>query len=62
MTYTELQSDIVRVGSALWRLGIRKGDVVALCSENIPEFLVAYLSLAAVGAVISCVNPAYTPG
>ncbi|KAK2183595.1 hypothetical protein NP493_305g00010 [Ridgeia piscesae] len=62
LTYTELQRAIVRVGSALWRLGMRKGDVVTLFSENKPEFLIIYLSFAAIGAVISCVSPTYKPG
>ena len=61
-TYSELQSKLFRVASALWRLGIRKGDVVTLFSENSPEFLVMFLSLAAAGAVVSAVNPVYTPG
>ena len=52
----------MRVGSALWRLGMRKGDVVTLFSENKPEFLIIYLSFAAIGAVISCVSPTYKPG
>ncbi|KAK2172809.1 hypothetical protein NP493_926g01032 [Ridgeia piscesae] len=61
-TYAELQSEIVRVASALWRLGIRKGDVVTLFSENRPEFIVMFLSLAAVGAVVSATNSVYTSG
>ena len=52
----------MRVGSALWRLGMRKGDVVTLFSENKPEFLIIYLSFVAIGAVISSVSPTYKPG
>ena len=35
---------------------------MTLFSENNPDFLIIYLSLAAIGAVISCVSPTYKPG
>ena len=62
MSFAKLQSHIIRAGSALWRLGIRKGDVVTIFCENRAEFLVIYIAFAAIGAIISTVNPAYTVG
>jgi len=62
VTYGQLEDQVRAVASSLVRRGVRKGDVVILFAVNSPEFVVAYLAVVALGAVISCVNPAYTTG
>lgn len=51
-----------RFGSALTRMGFRKGQVMGLVSPNIPEFPIVTYGSAGVGMPVALVNPAYTPG
>jgi long-chain acyl-CoA synthetase len=51
-TYRELIDTVVRVGGSLAGLDISKGDRVAILSENRPEWVIAYLAVTSVGAVI----------
>lgn len=51
-----------RFGSALIRMGFKKGEVIALVSPNIPEFPIAMFGAAGAGLPVALVNPAYTPG
>ena len=62
MTYSQLQTHIVRTASGLARMGIGKGDVVTLFLPNCLEFPVVFLAVTALGAVASAVNGAYTAG
>ena len=62
MTYSQLQTHIVRTASGLARMGISKGDVVTLFLPNCLEFPVVFLAVTALGAVASAVNGAYTAG
>lgn len=61
-TYAQLQAAVVKVASALTRLGYRKGDVISIHSVNIPEFSVLLLAAASAGIVVTTSNPAYTAG
>jgi acyl-CoA synthetase (AMP-forming)/AMP-acid ligase II len=49
------------VAAGLAEFGIRKGDVVALCSANSPEFAIAFYAAAKLGATLTPMNPANTP-
>jgi acyl-coenzyme A synthetase/AMP-(fatty) acid ligase len=51
LTYRELDALSSRLASALSRLGVGRGDRVFLRLPNIPEFYVAALSIAKLGAV-----------
>lgn len=62
MTYSQLHTSVVRVASALVKLGLRKGDVVAIYSPNCLQFVIATLAIVAAGAAFSSVNPSYTAG
>src|SRR6185369_7145920 len=55
MSYRELAGAVDRLAGAFWRLGIRRGDVVAVQLPNCPEYLVAYLAIAQMGAVMTTV-------
>lgn len=62
MTYSQLHTSVVKVTSALVKLGLRKGDVVAIYSPNCLQFVIATLAIVAAGAAFSSVNPSYTAG
>lgn len=47
---------------SLRKLGLKKGDVVGLSSENRFEFVVAALAVIYCGGVLSTLNITYTPG
>ncbi|XP_065222669.1 uncharacterized protein LOC135847162 [Planococcus citri] len=51
-----------RMAKFLHNLGIEKGVVVAIASENRFEFLPGLLATLRIGSVFTCVNPLYTTG
>ena len=55
MTYWELAREVGRAANALRRLGVNKGDRVAIYLPMIPEAAIAMLACARVGAVHSVV-------
>ncbi|KAG7297917.1 hypothetical protein JYU34_018672 [Plutella xylostella] len=61
-TFREILQKSVNLASALQQLGLKKGDVVALSSENRFEFTVASLAVMFSGGVLSTLNITYSPG
>lgn len=61
-TFGDVQNFAARMGSALKKRGFAKGDVFAVISPNIPEFVVAYIAVASIGGTITTANPLYTEG
>src|SRR5438270_703354 len=61
LTYGELWAQVERCASALCRLGVTKGDRVALMLPNCPQYVVAYFGALRAGAIVVQVNPLYTP-
>ena len=61
MTYRELDDKIDRFATALHKLGIKKGDVVAMLLPNSFQYVVGYYGAAAIGAIPSGINPTYKP-
>lgn len=59
-TYREFHAATERLASALHRRGVRRGTHVGLMLPNIPEFLITWLALTRLGAVLVPINPAYT--
>ncbi|MGE0734716.1 MAG: class I adenylate-forming enzyme family protein [Alphaproteobacteria bacterium] len=59
LTYKELAAQVDSLAGALWHAGIAKGDVVAVQLPNIPQFLVAYLAIAQLGAVMQTLHNPY---
>lgn len=51
-TYRDLLKNIASAARALSEHGIAKGDRIVLLSENRPEWIMAYLSVVSLGAVI----------
>jgi long-chain acyl-CoA synthetase len=60
-TYSELGDQIARAAEGLRRLGVRKGDRVALVLPNCPQHVAAFYAVLRLGAVVIEHNPLYTP-
>lgn len=60
MSYAQLSVLVNRFASALQRMGIQKGDRVAIALPNIPQYPIAFYGAMKVGAVVVPTNPLYT--
>ena len=60
LTYGQLVGAIRLVASSLAKRGLKKGDVFAIYSPNLPEYAVAFHAVASLGAINTTVNPLYT--
>ncbi len=56
-TYSQLNQLANLLANTLNKIGIQKGDRVALFLPNIPEFIIAYLGILKLGAVVVSLNP-----
>jgi long-chain acyl-CoA synthetase len=61
MKHKEIQELSLRFATALHELGVKKGDRVAILLPNCPQFIIAYLGILRLGAVVSAVSPLYSP-
>ncbi|ROQ38367.1 long-chain acyl-CoA synthetase [Frondihabitans sp. PhB188] len=59
-TYRELHDDILRAAEGLRRLGVRRGDRVAILLPNSPQHVVAFYAVLRLGAIVVEHNPLYT--
>ncbi|MCC9206288.1 AMP-binding protein [Arthrobacter sp. zg-Y769] len=59
-SYEELGDQIRRAATGLMKLGVRKGDRVALVLPNSPQHVVAFYAVLRLGAVVVEHNPLYT--
>jgi long-chain acyl-CoA synthetase len=57
MTYAELDSLSDQFAGALAKLGVKKGDRVAVFLPNIPQFVIAYFGILKIGAVLTAISP-----
>jgi len=57
ISYLELKDQVDRFATALYDLGIRKGDIVALFLLNCPQFVIAYFGALKVGAILTTISP-----
>jgi long-chain acyl-CoA synthetase len=60
-TYRELGEQISRAAEGLRKLGVKKGDPVALVLPNAPQHIVAFYAVLRLGAIVVEHNPLYTP-
>lgn len=60
ISYAQLAVLANRFASALQRLGVQKGDRVAIALPNIPQYPIAFYGALKVGAVVVPTNPLYT--
>ncbi len=61
VTYAELRRLSDEVAAGLAARGVGEGDVVALALPSTPDYVIAYLAAAKVGAATAGVNPRLTP-
>jgi len=59
MTYRGLRDATLRFATALYQLGVRKGDRVAIMLPNCPEFPIVFFGLLRLGAIAVNTNPLY---
>lgn len=57
ITYVELDLLSNKFANALAKLGVNKGDRVALFLPNIPQFIIAYFGILKAGAVVTAISP-----
>jgi len=57
-SYRDLSHEIARTARGFLSRGIRPGDKIALWSPNLPEWMVAFLGLAKIGAITVPIDPA----
>ena len=60
ITYGQLPDLVDRAATGLSRLGLGKGDVCAILSPNTPEYPIAMLAIAKLGAIATTASPLYT--
>jgi long-chain acyl-CoA synthetase len=59
MTYGELEDAANRLAAGLTGLGMEKGDRVALCLYNCPQFVISYLAVLQAGGIVVSLNPMF---
>lgn len=59
LTYTQLKDHVDRFATALSKLGIKKGDRVAIILPNCPQAVIAYYAILRLGAIAIQNNPLY---
>jgi long-chain acyl-CoA synthetase len=60
LSYAQLAHHAHRFATALQRLGVNKGDRVAIALPNIPQYPIAFYGALLAGAVVVPTNPLYT--
>ena len=59
LTYAAFGADVFGFAAGLAEADIRRGDVVVVHLPNLPEFLIAWLAINAIGAVMQTVHTPY---
>lgn len=60
LTYGQLNDLVERFAAALTRLGVKRGDRIAIMLPNSPHFIIAFFAAARIGAIVVNTNPTYT--
>jgi fatty-acyl-CoA synthase len=58
-SYAEFLTEVDKLATGLLKLGLTKGDRVAIWSPNRYEWVLTQFATAKVGAIMVCINPAY---
>jgi len=61
MTYAEMKNKVTEITALLCRMGIRKGDRVAILSSNMPNWCISYFAIAGMGAIVVPILPDFHP-
>ncbi len=60
LTYAQFSRYANRFAIALQRLGVKKGDRIAIALPNIPQYAIAFYGALKAGAIVVPTNPLYT--
>jgi acyl-CoA synthetase (AMP-forming)/AMP-acid ligase II len=60
ISYSQLAGLVRRVGAGLAARGFKEGDVLAIFSPNLPEFVAAFHAVCSIGGINTTVNSLYT--
>ncbi len=60
-SYRELGELVNRAANGFRKLGVEKGDVVAIMLPNVPQFIIAYYGALKCGATVTPINPLSMP-
>ncbi len=60
ITYKELFENIDRVAASYKAMGVKKGDIVTLCTITTPEIIYSFYALNKIGAISNMVDIRYT--
>lgn len=59
ISYKQLDLLSNQFALGLTRLGIKKGDCIAIFLPNIPQFIIAYFGILKTGAIVTSISPLY---
>jgi acyl-CoA synthetase (AMP-forming)/AMP-acid ligase II len=59
-TYRQMEGAIRLVAANLAERGLKKGDVFAIYSPNVPEYAIAFHGISSLGGILTTANPLYT--
>ena len=61
MTYEEAGKAIDSLANALYKLGLKKNDVLVLLLPNSFQYVISFYACAKIGVIVSGINPTYKP-
>ncbi|MCS7283337.1 MAG: long-chain fatty acid--CoA ligase [Anaerolineae bacterium] len=61
LTYRQLNELTDRMAAALAKMGVKKGDRVAILMANCPQFIISYFGVLKAGGIVVACNPLYAP-
>jgi long-chain acyl-CoA synthetase len=60
-TYNEIDIEVNKLSNSLQKIGIKKGDRVAVILPNSPHFYTIFFAVQSLGAILVSFNPLYSP-
>ncbi|XP_013136653.1 PREDICTED: 4-coumarate--CoA ligase 1-like [Papilio polytes] len=60
LTYGEIAQEAMNLAVSLVKIGVKRGDVIAICSENRREFWSSVIGVICAGGVVTTINTSYT--
>lgn len=60
ITYSELFDNIDKTAKSLTNIGVKKGDIVTICSITTPEIIYSFYALNKIGAISNMIDLRYT--
>ena len=60
-TYQDIHKKVAQTSNALKAAGIKKGDRVAICMANNPEYIISFMAITSMGAICVLLNSWWVP-